>query len=299
MAVYSPRDIASLGGIRGNIIQPRLFEGGKIKIGKLSDTVRKAASGREYRVPEKLDHFIVMRNERDESGQLVVDQAVMAQLGERPKELDITFLSNDIGSNFITYLGLYASRRCLCWGNGENAFRKPTHKEGGKTVVDDGPANPIACPCEFLEKGQCKPHGILSVQLAKSPVLGCIYKFRTTGMHSVSSIMASLELISLYTGGNLAGLPLLMTISPMTSDVVVNGALQTVTYHVVNVVYKGDSQALMAAATQMAERQLQCRVNLKRLDTLMLQAAQADTSADEADVQQEFFPESAELPAKS
>jgi Recombination directionality factor-like len=293
--VVSPAQIMRAGGIKGAILQPRLQELGKIKIGRKGPE-RKSSNGRTFRVPEKLDHFVVTTNERDNDGDLIEDTNLALILAKNPRELDIALLSNDPNVNMPTYLGYYISRQCFCFGDGVTGWRAPTKEdERGKRVIVEGDRLPCTCPCPYFDEtegARCKANGILSVQLVKARVLGGVYRFRTTSVNSISNILSSMELIKLYTGGILAGLPLSMTLSPMTKDIPIRGVMQSTTFWVVSIVYKGDAEALQLAATQAAERRLHFTKSVKELEQkaqMLLQSA--PVSETDADVADEFYPE--------
>ena len=59
---------------------PRLIEFGKLKIGRKSAVEKTSSKGTKYRVPEKLDHFLITGMDRDENGDLRVDDQLMASL---------------------------------------------------------------------------------------------------------------------------------------------------------------------------------------------------------------------------
>lgn len=292
-APVSPASVMRSGGIRGTILQPRLQELGKIKIGRLG-AERKAQSGKTYRIPEKLDHFVITRTDRDPNGDLTVDTDIMAALSN-PRELDITLLSNDPNANLLTCMAYYVSRQCYCFGDGVTGWRAHTADDNGRKRILDGERFAVQCPCEHFDgegATRCKVNGVLSVQLAKARVLGGVYRFRTTSIHSVSNMLSSMELIKVYTGGILAGLPLAMTLTPMTKDVSVKGQMQSTTFWVVGIVYKGDAESLQAAATQAAERRLQFSAGIAALEqkaqNLLSSAPITDTDAEVSD---EFYPE--------
>lgn len=284
--------ISIMDGVSSSLLRPHLQELGKIKIGKKGDQVQQSRSGSSYQVPEKLDYFLITRNTRGAGGNLDVDEEMMGLLGEKPKHLDVALLSNSIHENFMTYLGAYSGRKCLCYGNGEEAFRLPTEEVGGKSKIVDGAGrNSHTCPCELLKSGKCRFHGILTCILSKSPYLGGVYKFRTTSINSISSILSSLQLISVCTGGLLAALPLRLVLSPQTAEV----GGKTHRFQVVNVIYQGNAEALMAEVMRQTKLRVRYSINAKQMEERtrkLLESGAPDMSAEEdAEVQEEFHPE--------
>lgn len=149
-------------------LTPRLAEVGKIKIGMLGD-LRESKGGKKFRLPKKLDHFIVTTTDKGNDGNFILDQSVMKAIGDNPTEISIRLLFDDIDLNFHTSYQYYHGRKCLCRGDGEKAERvlnagKPTEKK--ETRACDFQS------CEFAKKGSCKVSGILSCSLPDSEYLG-------------------------------------------------------------------------------------------------------------------------------
>ena len=60
-------------------LEPRPFSAGKIKIGK-KGAVTQSAGGKSFALPEKIDHFLITRNERGEDGNYIPDTELMDAL---------------------------------------------------------------------------------------------------------------------------------------------------------------------------------------------------------------------------
>ena len=58
---------------------PSLPEHGKIKAGTKGEEVV-SSQGNKFRLPKKLDHFIITTTERDQDGNLVLDTDLMDKL---------------------------------------------------------------------------------------------------------------------------------------------------------------------------------------------------------------------------
>lgn len=206
----------------------RLAEVGKIKIGRKGEE-RQGKKG-AYHLPEKVDYFIITTMEKDGSN-FRVDEPLMSKLdskNSKPRQLKIALPYDRIDLNFFTEYGLYMGRKRLCFGNGEKATRifldENTKKEDHREEVK--------CPCEFLESGKCKAHGILSAILRDNFKLGGVYQFRTTSINSIMNIMSGLTQIQQFTQGILAMMPLVMSLQPQT---VVDKDNHTRTIYAVNI----------------------------------------------------------------
>ena len=80
---------------------PQLKEIGKLKIGK-KGMVKKSQSGKDYRPPEKFDHFEVVTLQKDANGDFIPDKPIMDIIGTDAKEINIHLLYNDPTLNFMT-----------------------------------------------------------------------------------------------------------------------------------------------------------------------------------------------------
>ena len=274
----------------------RLAEVGKIKIGGLGDK-RKGQNGSDYRIPKKFDHFVVTTTERDKNGDLTVDQSIMKELGEKPKELSIRLLFDDEDMNFFTSYQYYAGKKCICRGDGENAQRKiTTNKEDvkkGKDPVFE--IKPIKCDpktCEFMKAGKCKVCGILSCLLTKFPSFGGCYRFRTHSYGSVNNIMAALKFFKANTNGVLQGLPLkLIFLKKATED---HGNVDTVGLVLDNIELANMRQL---AADEYVNRQ-KLGVNIKAYEATIKAIGFLEDKDPENEVAAEFYEEDPATPEK-
>ncbi len=265
---------------QGSIIKgfvPALKEIGKIKIGQKGE-VTTSSKGNQFRPPQKFDHFEIMSLMRDEKGDFIHDP-IMSILGEKPKELDVLLLYNDPTLNFSTRYAAYRGGKCLCQGDGQT----------GKTMEGDTiVCNPDACEM-FQERG-CKPNGILSVILTRSPRLGGVYKFRTTSYNSIRSILSSMFYLASLTGGVLANIPLKLTVSPMMVQPKDSQTVQTI--YVVNLEFAGTHPELFARAVEVAKFQSEMREQIKKLEATARLALSAPESEEEIkEAEAEFYPE--------
>lgn len=274
---------------QGNIIkgfQPSLKEIGKIKIGGKGEERAKAGGG-TFRLPVKFDHFEIVSLMRDENGDFIKDP-VMQTLGESPKELDIFLLFNDPTLNFVSRYNQYQGGKCLCQGDGVKATVSIPDKNGNKIIDCD----PNTCP-QFAQK-KCKPNGILSVILTKSPRLGGVYKFRTTSFNSIRSILSSLFFLSNLTGGVLAMIPLKLTVSPM--QVQPKDSTKPQTIFVVNIEFSGTAPELLQKTFDVQKYQSAMRENIIRLESTARAILTAPESKEEInEIEAEFYPKQTEV----
>lgn len=272
---------------------PALLEFGKIKIGRKGKLVRNT-----FRMPEKLDHFIITTTEKDNEDNFVLDTELMNKIMfdnsiDKLTAIPVILLYNDVELNFLSRYVCYRGATRWCSGDGETASRvnKNGHEE-------------IQCPCERCEpdypgedgngKGKCKASGCLSVLIKGAEVVGGVWKYRTTGVNSVRSITASLLLIKNQTGGLLAGIPLEMIVRPKKTSNPVDG--KPVTIYIVTLIYRGSPQKLRECAYQIATEEAQFRLKLDDVETdvrKMLTSSVDDeiTGEDEAEHAEEFHPE--------
>lgn len=255
----------------------QLCERGHIKIGK-KGKVTNSEKGTSFRLPEKLDHFIVTTMNRTEDDDLEIDENIMGMLGDRPREIPVTLVYDKPDLNFLTWYAYYDSAQCQCRGNGEIAYTAD-----GRVIQCD----PETCRNAINRK--CKPNGILSVILTDAPGVGGVYKFRTTGWNSIRNLMSSIEFIYGLTGGRLAGLPLVLTLHPKTT--LIPGTKKQTTIYMVNLEYRGTIQQLQQEARSrlIAEEKM---AELEQKAVAMLSVP--ETPEECKDVQEEFYPETAE-----
>lgn len=256
---------------------PQLKEIGKIKIGK-KGALKDSVGGKQFRQPVKFDHFEITNILKDDKTDDFLPDPIMRVLGDKPTELDILLLYNDVSLNFRTRYNAYAGGKCVCVGDGETA----TTIEGETRVC-----NPDAC--EIFQKKKCKVNGILSCILMKSPRLGGVYKFRTTSFHTVRSILSSLMFLSTITGGVLSMLPLKLMLSPMKVQPKDTQITQTI--YVANVEFAGTAQELLQTMFEVQKYQGALRAQILELEQTARLALNAPESDEESrEVQDEFFP---------
>jgi len=169
-------------------LSKRLQEVGKIKIGRKAASKSATNSGKSFRMPQKLDHFIVVKNVKNDDD-FVIDESVMAKVGHSPRTLEVILLSDNIEDSWQSERAYYTGSGALFCrsSDGETASRAKTEKKtiDGKeiTVVTEErfslPCAGSSCPHANVDKDgitRCKPHGRLFVVLPQSNQLGgCMY----------------------------------------------------------------------------------------------------------------------------
>lgn len=271
-------------------IVPALAEGGKIKIGGLGEERRKRDGG-TFRLPMKLNHFLVTKNERDGSGDLIVDTDLMRHLPAdadgKCREIPIVLHSDEIEEVFPTTLALYAGRKLFCRGDGETATRyeMKDKKRTGRTAE-------ITCPCPFLNATSghiCKPHGVLhcSIRVKERALAGAVYKWRTTSAISIKRMLGSLLQIQ-QVCGTLCGIPLVLRLEKV--DVTPDNAPASTVYCCHVELRATDLMQVQHDALEALKVRQQVR-QLANYRALIAPPAVDETPEEEAEIQEEFHPE--------
>ena len=275
-------------------LMPGLMEVGKIKIGIKGELV-KSKDGNEFRLPQKIDHFRIVKNERDENEDYSLDDEILEIIKKNPatmfnKEknivgIPIRLLYNEIDLVFPTQYVSYVNGKLSCSGNGEKS-----HTRDGRETK---------CPCVRLEsaytgKDKCKISGTLSCLIEGSNVGGC-YKFRTTSINSARYILSSLMLIKAATGGLLSFIPLRLVINPKKTIIPATGAPTTI--YVVTVEFQGGIEELQMKALTMGRERVSLIENMRDIEAEARNIVSGDTDSDreEREFAEEFFPDSIEI----
>lgn len=270
---------------------PGLVERGKIKIGIKGKWVKsQGPQGREFQIPQKLDHFVVTSMLRDpKTNNFMLDNQIMEMLGADPTEIPIRLLYDDIELNFQTRYGCYVGNQLFCYGDGETA----------QELKQDGSRAAVSCTCErqdplYGKRDKCKVNGTLSVIIDRADVVGGVWKFRTTSFNSVVNLLGSLTLIKRI-AGCLAGLPLNMTLAPKTVANPINQKMQTV--YVVGVEFRGTVQKLRDNGLALALANAKHDIAIKDIEgeakRLLSGAAGAFDADGGSEIEAEFYPDDA------
>ena len=269
-------------------LMPGLAEVGKIKIGIKGDEV-KSKDGNTFRLPKKIDYFRIVKNERDENDDYVLDDQIIEIIKNNPaamynKEMNIIgipirLLYNEIDLVFPTQYVSYVNGKLSCSGNGIKANTR------------DG--REIPCPCNRLDntytgKDKCKISGVLSCIIEGANVGGC-HKFRTTSINSARYILSSLMLIKAATGGLLSFIPLRLVINPKKTIIPTTGKPTTV--YVVTVEFQGGVEQLQQKALEMGRERVSLIENMRDIEAEAKRIVSVDTEQEEKEIAEEFFPE--------
>lgn len=267
---------------------PGLTERGKIKIGKKGDNRQKKDGSGTYQLPQKLDYFLVTTLERGTDGNFIVDKQVHQMLGEKPKEIPVKLMFDDIALNFQCRYACFMGKTLFCSGDGEIADQLVNANNQASSRQE------VQCPCYRQEptyqgKDKCKINGTLSVLIDGINSVGGIHKFRTTGYNSTVGILSSLTLIRSLTGGFLAGLPLKMTIQPKVCTNPVDGTSQTV--YVVGIEFAGSLSDLQKQSLSIAQNNAEFRVRMINVEKEVAKLISVDASLidESGDITEEFY----------
>lgn len=256
-----------------------LPEIGKIKIGgKGKKQISK--KNNEFRPPIKFDHFVITTRERDEDDNLIPNQEIMKSLGDKPKELRIMLIYDDVDLNFRTAYEYYEGKKLKCSGDGEKAnFKK------SETETIEGVCDPETCKYAQPDKygaRKCKISGVLTCILLDFPTLGGVYRFRTHGFYSVSYILNSLQYLSTCTNGLLRNLPLKMRFEKQATEK--HGEVPAIT-----VVFDKEMNELRQLVAKEAEIRKTLGFDIKTEEMKALAIGITDDAETEADVVEEYY----------
>lgn len=273
-------------------LQASLPELGRIKSGrKGKEAISKG--GKKFRLPEKIDHYLITTMARDEDGNYVLDEELMNTLKQEGSgaKLDkngnivgipIRLLYNTIDLNFNTRLACYVSGKCACSGDGE----KGVTRAGRETQ----------CPCEKLDptytgKEKCKFNGKLYCIIEGTTAVGACHTLHSTSYNTVKSILGGLAFIQAAAGGQLAFLPLLLVLTPKTTVIPTTGA--TTTVYVSSIVYNGNINELRQSALEMAKEKSQYLIEMDKVEETARQLiiSSVESEEEQLEIQQEFYPE--------
>lgn len=260
-------------------IKPSLPEIGKIKIG-IKGKIITTKNKKEFQAPGRLDHFIITTLERGDDGNFIKDFEIHKEIGEKPKSLDVRLLYDDPDLNFYTSYVCYVGKKRWCVGDGLSATRADI-------------SMPVTCPCKKLAPGgNCKPSGILSVILKQSPMVGGVWKLRTTSFNSIRNIMSSFALISRVTGGVLAGIPLSLILQKKSTTI--PNTDRPTTVHIIGIVYRGTISELAEHGQKIAVQMASNRARIEHIEGIarknIANEIYTENETDD-DIVEEFYPE--------
>lgn len=277
-------------------ITPGLAILGHIKIGRKGEK-RTSRGGGDYRLPEKLDHFVITHRERGKDDNFIVDEELTKKIGGEVKEINIRLLFDDIELNFPHRLACYVtqsdlkkhfgiesrSKRCFCTGNGKEATR--IQKDGSKETQV---CNSMDCDIYNGQVGEikCKALARLIFTLPDMDYVGGCYDFVTSSMETIRNIKGSLLYILQKTQGILAGIPLTLRMYAATDE----SEKGQVKNWKVTVIYQGTEHNLIEEVKQIAQTRSRSYVDIKTLQIQARRAIEYIENAEEIDIAEEFYP---------
>lgn len=284
-----------------DLIKPKIVELGKIKIGKKAELVRRAQSGREWRAPEKLDHFVITTLARNAKGDLTSDTKLMdsliAECGDDDGQLrtiPIALLSNDPDEIMQASFVRYSGRRVEARSDGKTLWVMRDKETGRRLEVP----KELEWTQEMADMKDAKGNDIFKLHstfncviAAKEARWGGVYKFRTTSKITAAQLYGSLLHIKELTGGVLRGLPMRMVVRPLE----VSPGERTTTVYVVHVELAGsDLQQIRSNAMDAMRFELQHSQNMQSMRSqyqLLLTAPGTESEQDQEDIADEFHPD--------
>lgn len=291
-----------------DILKPRIVELGSIRIGK-KGAERVSSNNATFRLPMKLDHFLITKLTRDENDDMALDKPLMEALALEGyadadgmlRRIPIRVLSNDPEE---------VMQANYCWYH----KAKLAGISDGHTVTlhlgadSDNWLKPLEPPMQFKHSPDIlewkdgrgdklfKIHTIFNCVIAsRSARFGGVYKFRTSSGITGSQLFGGLLHILELTNGILVNMPLQLVIRPLQVSPAVMKGKSTKVY-VVHVELVGDDlkalqQQAIDQARWMVESAGTARKMLSAYRRVLRSPGDEIDPAELADIQQEFHPE--------
>lgn len=184
-----------------------------------------------------------------------------------------------------------------CSGDGDTAMRLRRSDNPERDLVPCANGGCLLADPAHQDKDKlrCKMNGTLSVIIDGAGVVGGVWKFRTTSFNSVVGIMSSLALIKRVTGGPLAGIPLMLTLSPKTG-ITPDGKSALV--YVVGLEYRGTPDDLQDLGYQRALKMATHATRIEQIESEALRTLRAlpvpELDGEESeDLVAEYYPDQA------
>lgn len=263
----------------------QLNEAGKIKIGKKGKMIT-SKGGKEFRPPQKLDHFQITTTEKDENGDYIIDHALQNKLlrtgivnnDENLIGIPVRLIYNDVDKNFPNRYVSYVSGRLSCHGDGEKSKKRIDEFEKDHK-----------CPCQRINQGytgkdKCKATGTLMCVIDEAGLFGQAHTFRTTSMNSIKGIIGGIELLNQATGGKIAWLPLMLTLNEKNTTTPEG---HNTKIYVVSLCFRGNIEDLRGEVLKLIETDKQYLIEM---DATAKNPVPETNTEDEQDFVEEFFP---------
>lgn len=273
----------------------RIFpEVGRIKIGEKRPYQK---DGKVIYLPQKIDHFVITKNVRDESGNFVPDVELMKKVAsitnqspDKLLQIPVVFPFEMPELNFQIWLICFSEGKLLCKGDGSSAIR----------FQQDGTSIMMSCPCERLNypedtPGKCKAYGRLNCFIKGAPHFGGVWVFRTTSLRTIETIWRQMKQFFSITGG-LSGFVFLLNLNQ--EKVLLKSTTRTI--YTVSLLYDPSYDDLSDSPLgrlfekgkirreRIAEKLEEERKMLSWYSSAILE----EEEKAEKDIQEEFFPKS-------
>lgn len=198
------------------------------RLGKISLGIKKTSekSGKEY--PHEVDYFVCPSK---------VEEVYKGE----PKELRIMFPVEDPDVFFQQWYKSYGFNLLKCKGDGEKAFTWDEEHGGMKEIT---------CPCDKLQKGECKKIGILQFLLPDVPGAGC-WQITTSSRDSIININSSVDYIK-QTCGRIRMIPLILKRIPNVKQRIEKGKPKKSTHYTLQIDVENITLRQLQEAAQIA-----------------------------------------------
>lgn len=174
--------------IQGLSDKVRLPRAGIIRLGvKRKKAVQKGGKSVEVEYPYEVDFF-------------VCPELVQKIYGSEPKALVVMFPVENEEVFFQQWYRRYGNGILLCKGDGVEAHA---------WNFDKGEIQKIKCPCELLEKGDCKAVGNLQFLLPEVEEAAAVWQINTSSKNSIIDLNSGIKFIRTV-AGRIAMIPLLL-----------------------------------------------------------------------------------------
>ncbi|WP_018250283.1 recombination directionality factor [Orenia marismortui] len=228
---------------------------------KIKDGERREDSG----LPNQLS-YLKITDTNKANGNFKQNKRAIELYKEKPTEIDIILMHDDIGKVFPHWFSAYKGNVKVCEGDGnQSIFYGMTGDKDPVTGICQG----SDCPC--AEKRGCKPYGVFNCQIKGMEEVGGCAKYRPKGFKKVKAILDSLKMIKSKTGGILEGIPLKLAIQPYADDYEKKGGGKgATTNYFTHVKFSGSNTQLIREVVRVKKERLEIKSQLERLENINL-----------------------------
>lgn len=198
--------------VKGATLSPPVI--GRITMGH----AKQRTDGKEGALPQKDDHFTITTLVQNSDRSWPEHPLHKKHLGEKSKLLSIPVrvAYNSLRLNITNHFCAFGSAgnelgRTLCSGDGERARR----------LTENG-VQSVSCPrpeaCEYAARNRCKSFTRFYSQVDEQEDPMGVFILRTTGDHSRNYLSEKLVQLHGWTGGRIAGMPLMLNIKSKSTS---------------------------------------------------------------------------------